>query len=78
MLETLGSVYHNDALAHERELSPEQRLRFHREQSAPLMKALREWMKAQLEERKTKPNSGLGKAITYLLKHWTKLSPGHR
>jgi hypothetical protein len=31
-------------------------------------------MKAQLAEQRTDPNSGLGKAISYLLNHWTKLA----
>jgi hypothetical protein len=55
-------------------MSPEQRLRFHQERSEPLMKGLHEWMEAQLAEHKTEPNSGLGKAISYLLNHWTKLT----
>ena len=38
------------------------------------MKELHAWMKAQLAEHKTEPNSGLGKAISYLLKHWAKLT----
>jgi hypothetical protein len=74
VLETLGSVYHNDALTRQRELSPEGRLLFHREHSAPVMKELHEWMKAQFAEHKVEPNSGLGKAISYLLNHWTKLT----
>ena len=74
VLETLGGVYHYDALAREQELSPEQRLRFHQEHSGPLMKELHEWMETQLAEHKTEPNSGLGKAISYLLNHWTKLT----
>ena len=28
---------------------------------------------AQFDERKVEPNSGLGKAISYLLNHWEKL-----
>jgi hypothetical protein len=32
------------------------------------------WLQAQLAERKTEPNSGLGKAITYLLRHWRGLT----
>jgi Transposase IS66 family len=55
-------------------MSPEQRLRFHQEYTEPSMKGLHEWMKAQLAEHKTKPNSGLGKAISYLLNHWLKLT----
>ena len=39
-----------------------------------MMKGLHEWMEAQLAEHKTEPNSGLGKAISYLLNHWTKLT----
>ena len=74
VLETLGDVYHHDALTRERELSPEDRLRFHQEHSGPLMKGLHEWMEAQLAEHKTEPNSGLGKAISYLLNHWPKLT----
>ena len=38
------------------------------------MKTLHEWMEAQLAEHKTEPNSGLGKAIPYLLRHWAKLT----
>ena len=38
------------------------------------MKGLQEWMEAQLAEHKTEPNFGLGKAISYLLNHWTKLT----
>ena len=53
------------------ELSPEERLRFHQEHSGPVMEELHDWMEAQLAERKTEPNSGLGKAISYLLRHWT-------
>jgi len=74
VLETLRDVYHHDAQAREQAMSPEQRLRFHQEQSEPLMKGLHEWMEAQLADHKTEPNSGLGKAISYLLNHWTKLT----
>jgi hypothetical protein len=74
VLETLRGVYHHDALAREQELSPEERLRFHQEHSGPLMKGLHEWMETQLAEHKTEPNSGLGKAISYLLNHWPKLT----
>jgi len=31
-------------------------------------------MQAQLDDRKVEPNSGLGEAITYMLKHWQKLT----
>jgi transposase len=74
VLEALGEVYYNDALSRERKLSPEERLLFHQERSGPVMKRLKELLTAQLAEHKTEPNSGLGKAISYLLRHWTKLT----
>jgi hypothetical protein len=74
VLEALGNVYHNDALAREQQLSPEDRLRFHQERSGPVMNVLHDWMNAQFTEHRTEPNSGLGKAISYLLNHWTKLT----
>jgi hypothetical protein len=74
VLEKLGAVYANDALARQRGLSPEQRLRFHQQRSQPIMDELEEWLQAQLAERRVEPNSGLGTAMTYLLKHWERLT----
>ena len=72
VLETLGEVYGYDEQA--RGLSTEERLRFHQEQSGPVMEKLHSWCAVQFEERKVEPNSGLGQAISYLLKHWEKLT----
>jgi transposase len=74
VLETLRGVYHNDALAREQNLSPEERLRFHQQHSRPLMAKLHEWLEAQFAEHRIEPSSGLGKAISYLLNHWVKLT----
>ena len=38
-----------------------------------MMEKLHTWLTAQFNERKVEPNSGLGTAISYLLKHWTDL-----
>ena len=74
MLETLGEVYGYDDQARAQGLSAEERLHFHQEHSRPVMEKLHTWLGAQFEERKVEPNSGLGKAISYLLKHWEKLT----
>jgi transposase len=74
VLEMLGQVYGHDAEARERKLNPEERLRFHQERSKPVMDQLHSWLEAQFTGRKTEPNSGLGKAITYLLRHWKPLT----
>jgi len=74
VLESLGAVYGFDAEAKDLGLTPEERLTFHQTHSAPVMESLRQWMENQFAEHKTEPNSGLGKAISYLLRHWTELT----
>ena len=74
VLETLGMVYGNDDIAREQGLDAEQRLQFHQQYSGPLMDQLHQWLEEQLNEGRTEPNSGLGKAISYLLRHWRALT----
>jgi len=74
VLEMLGQVYLHDAEARERSLTPEDRLRLHQGHSRPVMDKLHAWLEAQLAERRTEPNSGLGQAIGYLLRHWKPLT----
>lgn len=74
VLQQLGKVY-----AHEREckalkLNAEQRLRYHQAHSAPVMQALHTWLNNQLLFHPVEPNSGLGLAIQYLLRHWDALT----
>jgi hypothetical protein len=74
VLEKLGQVYSHDAEARERGLTPDDRLRLHQDRSRPVMDKLHAWLEAQLAERRTEPNSGLGQAIMYLLRHWHPLT----
>jgi transposase len=74
VLETLAAVFHHDALARERSLTADQRLQFHQQHSLSRVEELHAWCRQQLDERKVEPNSGLGKAIQYLLRHWPELT----
>jgi transposase len=74
LLETLAVVYRNDAVARERDLPPEARLQFHQQESQPAMQELHAWLTRQLEEKLAEPNSALGGAIRYMLRHWDKLT----
>jgi transposase len=74
VLEAISVTYHNDAIARERNLSPEERLLFHQAESGPTMKELHVWLARQFDQRRVEPNSALGGAISYLLKHWEKLT----
>lgn len=74
VLETLREVYGYDAVAREQGMSAEDRLAFHQQHSKPVMDKLHTWLHTQFEEKLVEPNSGLGDAISYLLKHWEKLT----
>ena len=72
VLEALEAVYRNDART--RQMTAEERLAVHQAESGPVMDQLRTWLSRQFEERRVEPNSGLGTAINYLLRHWEKLT----
>jgi hypothetical protein len=74
LLETLAVVYRNEALARQRQLSPEARLQLHQEMSQPTMQDLHAWLNRQLDDKLVEPNSALGGAIRYMLRHWEKLT----
>jgi transposase len=74
VLEIFKQVYKIDAKAKKQDLSPEDRLRLHQQESQPLMDELRRWLDEQFDERKAEPNSSMGKAIAYMRKHWEKLT----
>jgi transposase len=74
VLEVFRDVYHNDAIARRQGMSPEERLTFHKAESAPRMEDLRRWMADQIDEKKVEPNSGLGEAILYTQKRWDRLT----
>ena len=74
VIEVLARVYQHDAHTKDEKMSNLQRLLYHRTNSRPLMLNLKTWMEKQLEERQVEPNSGLGQAMRYMLKHWWGLT----
>jgi len=72
VIELLGTVYQKDAEA--KEMPPSERLAYHRSESGPIMEELHRWMSEQFENKSVEPNSGLGKAFSYMLKHWEPLT----
>ncbi|CCK80941.1 IS66 family transposase [Desulfobacula toluolica] len=74
VIETLAEVYHVDAQAKEQNMTADQRLAFHQVHSGSLMNTLRSWLDTQIKDKLVEPNSGLGNAITYMIKHWHELT----
>ena len=74
VLNLLKKVYNNDAITRARGMTPIERLQFHQEHSKPWMDKLKQWFMEQFRDHKVEPNSGLGEAISYMQKHWQKLT----
>jgi hypothetical protein len=74
MLDDLSHVYLFDAQAREQNLSPQARLEFHKANSGPIMAELHDWMQSRMDGKLVEPNSALGAAFKYMLKHWEALT----
>jgi hypothetical protein len=74
VLETLREVYKHDAFTKDQGMSKEDRLAFHQQNSKPIMDEFFEWLNAQLDGKEVEPNSRMGGAINYMLKHWKELT----
>jgi len=73
ILLAIGHVYHNDKLTKEEALSPEDRLAFHQEHSKAVMADLKTHLQKQLQGV-VEPNSGMGRAMQYMINHWEPLT----
>ena len=72
VLDSLAEVYRHDAQT--KQMRAAERLAYHRAHSGNVMAQLREWIAEQFDERQVEPNSSLGRALTYMLKHWEGLT----
>lgn len=72
VLGAISAVYQTEAEA--KGMDAEQRLKQHQTKSGPVLSRLREWIEQQFNEKKVEPNSGLGQALRYVLRHWSGLT----
>ena len=62
-------IYANEEQAVRAGLTPQQRLEFHQLRSAFVLEGLLTWMRGQFNNRIVEPNSQLGQAFSYMIKH---------
>lgn len=72
VIKALAEVYGREAQT--REMSGVERLLYHQQHSAEVMAELRGWIDKEFAQRRVEPNSGLGKALQYLVNHWEGLT----
>lgn len=73
VLDDLARIYAAEEACRGNGLTGAARLAYHQRESEPVMEALRIWIEGWLEEQ-DEPNSRLGRALRYLLKHWAGLT----
>jgi hypothetical protein len=72
VLDALAEVYRRDAQT--KGMTAEARLAYHQAHSGAVMAHLGEWIAQQFDECLVEPNSSLGKALSYMRKHWAGLT----
>lgn len=74
VLELYQHAWVNEAHCVDAALSAEQRRDYHHEHSLPHLQQLLAWCQEQLDSDAVEPNSNLGKAIQYFIRHFDGLS----
>lgn len=74
VLDLISKIYENEKYCKDNRLSLYDRLLYHKEHSIPVLEEWHAWLKKQFDEKLVEPNSSLGKAIKYILRHWFKLT----
>lgn len=74
VLKRYGKIWANDDHCSDRGLSPEQRLTYHKEHSEPHLRSIRSQCQALRDSGEVEPNSNLGNAMQYFIRHYEGLS----
>jgi transposase len=69
-----SAVFDNDNTAKTLELSPVDRMLYHRQHSKPLMLQLKKMCEEKLASRSVEPNSPLWEPVTFILNQWERLT----
>ena len=74
VIQQLSKIFKNEERLKDRGVTDLERLDYHQRKSQKILRKLRRWCLKKFYLRKIEPNSPLGGAIQYLLKHWKGLT----
>jgi transposase len=74
MIKAFRQIYRNDKITRVNKMTDLERLNYHQEHSEPVMKEMYAWLNRQIAEKKVEPNSDLGIAFKYMIRHWQPLT----
>lgn len=70
----LNTLFRNDREAKEKGLNETQTFEMHKAKNKSVMDELKRYSTSLIEDKKTEPNSNLGKAINYMFNHWEEFT----
>ncbi len=71
--EIYKTVFDNDDITKNNGMSDEERMRFHKEHSLPLLEKLREMCRTKIESKLVEPRSPLWEPLTFVINQWPRL-----
>jgi len=74
VLDSISLIYKHEAYCKNNKLSNYDRLKYHQKHSKPVMVKLKSYIENIITSKSAEPNGPMGKAITYMLKRWVKLT----
>lgn len=74
VLKRYGKIWDNDDHCSDHGLSPQERLAYHRDHSEPHLQSIRAHCQTLLDSSEVEPNSNLGNAMQYFIRHYEGLS----
>jgi transposase len=72
--EVYKKVFDNDDLTQAEGMSPDERMRYHREHSLPEMKRLKKMCTERLQSKLVEPNAPLWEPLTFIINQWDRLT----
>ncbi|MBA3604039.1 MAG: transposase [Parachlamydiaceae bacterium] len=70
----LNMLFRHEREAKEQGLNEAQTFEMHKTLSTPVLENLKNYSKGLIDDKKTEPNSNLGKAINYMFNHWEEFT----
>lgn len=74
MIGHFSHIWKNERHCIDHELTDKERLDYHQKNSNSYMNKIHDYAKSLLDNKEVEPNSSIGKACKYLLKHWEGLT----
>lgn len=74
VIERIAEVYKNEKFIKSQNMNDNQRMDYHIKHSSEPMNEIKKFAETSINDKKVEPNSSLGGALKYMIKHWEGLT----